>query len=94
MDALLGDAILVATGEVEKFARIVDVPDRPGEDESAYPRPRDRCLSRKTRAAVGKPLGSTAPGPAVSSADTPAAIAVPIGNQEYSKKPLLLLQTI
>ena len=61
--------------------------------ENAYPRPRDRRLSRKTRAAVGKPPGSTTAELAVSSADIPAAIAVPIGNQENTSTPLLLQST-
>ena len=39
--------------------------------ENAYPRPRDRRLSRKTRAAVGKPPGSVKAMFAVSSADNP-----------------------
>jgi len=34
--------------------------------ESAYPRLHDRRLSRKTRAAVGKPPGSATPAPAFS----------------------------
>jgi hypothetical protein len=54
---------------------------------SAYPRPRDRRLSRKTRAAVGKPPGPTTADLAVSSAGIPAAIAVPIGNQENTSTP-------
>jgi hypothetical protein len=45
-----------------------------------YPRPCDRRLSRKTRAAVGKPPGSTIVTPAVSSADSPEAICLPSGH--------------
>jgi hypothetical protein len=37
--------------------------------EHAYPRPRDRRLTRKTRAAVGKPPARTESCPAVRSAD-------------------------
>ena len=48
--------------------------------ESAYPRPHDRRLSRKTRAAVGKPPGSTNVTPAVSSADSLGAICWPSGH--------------
>ena len=61
--------------------------------ESAYPRPRDRRLSRKTRAAVGKPPGSTTAELAVSSADSPGANALPIGHQENTSTPLLLQTT-
>ena len=50
--------------------------------ESAYPRPRDRRLARKTHAAVGKPSGSTTAEPAVSSADSPGASSLPIGLQD------------
>jgi len=49
--------------------------------ENAYPRPRDRRLSRKTRAAVGKPPGSTTPGPAVSRADSTGANTPSIAHQ-------------
>ena len=49
------------------------------EAENAYPRPRDRRLSRKTRAAVGKPTGSANAVSAVSTADNPDAVAVPTG---------------
>ena len=41
--------------------------------DSAYPRPRARRLSRKTRAAAGKPPRSTTLEPAVSRADSPGA---------------------
>jgi hypothetical protein len=44
------------------------------------PPPCDRRLSRKTRAAVGKPPGSTIVTPAVSSADSPGAICLPSGH--------------
>ena len=50
--------------------------------ESAYPRPRDRRLSRKTRAAVVKSPGSTTAAPAVGSADGTGVVAVFIGNLE------------
>ena len=50
--------------------------------ESAYPWPRDRRLSRKTRAAVGKPSGSTTAVPAVSGADNHGAATLTIGHQE------------
>ena len=67
--------------------------NRPKQAESAYPRPRDRRLSRKTRAAVGKPPGSTYALPAVRTADSHGAKALPIGHQENAKRLLLLLQT-
>ncbi len=47
--------------------------------ESAYPRPRDRRLSRKTRAAVGKPSGSATAARAVSRACSPEAKGLQIG---------------
>ncbi len=50
--------------------------------ENTYPRPRDRRLSRKTRAAVGKPPGSTTLRPAVSSADSTGANSPSIAHQE------------
>jgi len=50
--------------------------------ENAYPPPRDQRLSRKTRAAVGKPPGSANAVSAVSSADNPDAATVPIGYWE------------
>jgi len=48
--------------------------------ENAYSPPRDHRLSRKIRAAVGKPPGSANAVSAVSSADIPDAAAVPIGH--------------
>jgi len=53
--------------------------------ENAYPPPRDRRLSRKTRAAVGKPPGSTNAVCAVSTADNPDAVAMPIGHWEAAE---------
>ena len=50
--------------------------------ENAYPPPRDQRLSRKTRAAVGKPPGTANAVSAVSTADNPDAGAVPIGHWE------------
>jgi len=55
--------------------------------ESAYPRPRDRRLSRKTRAAVGKPPGSTIAVPGVSSADSPGADSAPVRHRENASTP-------
>jgi hypothetical protein len=49
--------------------------------ESASPRPCDRRLSRKTRAAAGKPPGSTTAVPGVSSADSLGANALSIGRK-------------
>ena len=48
--------------------------------EAAYPRPRDRRLSRKTRAAVGKPPASAIAASAVSSADSRSEVTPPIGH--------------
>ena len=53
--------------------------------ESAYPRSRDRRLSRKTRAAVGKPPGSMNAMSAVSIADNPGVVAMPIGSMGRSR---------
>ena len=50
--------------------------------KSAYPRTRDRRLSRKTRAAVGKPPGSATAARAVSPAGSPEAKGLPIGQPE------------
>ena len=50
--------------------------------ESAYPRPRDRRLSRNTRAVVGKPSGSATAARAVSRAGSPEAKGLPIGQSE------------
>ena len=66
----------------QRFPRLRKTIDRPKKAESAYPRPRDRRVSRKTRAAVGKPSGSTTAVPTVSNAGSPDAMALPIGHQE------------
>jgi hypothetical protein len=55
--------------------------------DSAYPRPCDRRLSRKTRTAVGKPPGSTTAVPGVSSADSLGANALAIGHQIVLRYP-------
>ena len=52
------DAVVVVPGKVGEFARVFGARDKTKRAESAYPRPHDRRLSRRTRAAVGKPLGS------------------------------------
>ena len=52
------DAVIVVPGNVGEFARVFGARDKTKRVESAYPRPHDRRLSRRTRAAVGKPLGS------------------------------------
>ena len=54
--------------------------------ENAYPRSRDRRLSRKTGAAVGKPPGSANEVSAVNTADNPDEVAVPVGHWEAAGK--------
>ena len=51
---------------IAKNSQLIQCVDETGE---AYPRPRDRRLTRKTRAAVGKPPARTEGCPAVRSAD-------------------------
>ena len=58
-----------------------------------FPRPRDRRLSRKSSAAVGKPPGSTSVVNAVRSADRPGANRLPGRQRENISTPLLLQTT-
>jgi hypothetical protein len=57
------------------------------------PRLRVRRLSRKTRAAVGKPPAATTVSPAVSIADSPGADPAPVQQREIPRHPLLLQTT-
>ena len=61
--------------------------NRPKQAESAYPRPRDRRLSHKTRATVGRPPGSTSVENAVRSADSPGANPLPVRQRENTSTP-------
>jgi len=53
-----GDAVLVVPCKVGEFARVFSARDMTKRAEAAHPRRHDRSRSRRTRAAMGKPLGS------------------------------------
>ena len=61
--------------------------------ENAYPRPRDRRLSRKTRAAVGKPPGSTTVGMLSAVLTAPAQTLRQSAIAKIPRHPLLLQTT-
>jgi len=52
------DAVVVVPGKVDEFARVFGARDMTKRAKATYPRPHDWRLSRRTRAAVGRPLGS------------------------------------